>query len=102
MAAIEQDLGSATVATITQQTALSVGASNYATVYSIVLTNNTGNIITVTVHVNDLLFCTRKIPASKATDIPLAVGLTLSGSDTIKLTAGSTDSWNYKINGVLR
>lgn len=104
MAILEKNLGSGSIATTDKTEILDVSVGRYVYVFSLVLTNTTGNVITVSIFVSDgtdRLFETVKIPAGsgKAISVSNMQGLTLEATHSISLRSASADAFNYKLSG---
>jgi hypothetical protein len=107
MSTIDKNLGSGTNNTTALNTILTVGQGRNIIIYSVLLTNLSTAIITVSLYINDgadRLFEVVKIPAGvgKVLDVKKIKGATLEGNQTIKIQAASADQFNYKINGAER
>lgn len=104
MATTDTDLGSGTNSDANLNEILTVSAAINVIIYSVIFTNTSANIITVDIYLggaDDRLFETVKIPAGsgKALSVRKLSGVTLSGGQNLKIQAGSTSAFNYKING---
>ena len=109
MAVTDINLGSGQISDTTLNTIYTVTSTvaRGASLYSLVLTNTTANIITVDIYLNDgtdRLFKTVKIPAGSgnALNVKGIPGVTLSQNQIVKLQASSSDAFNYKLNGSQR
>lgn len=98
----DKRLASGNIASTSLTDLYAVPAGGSARIYSLVLTNTTANNITVSVYVNDgtsRLVKTTFIPGGSGKVRAVYEVQALDAGDTISLQAGSTDSFNYLLNG---